>query len=205
TARRTPGPRWFKYAGNWKPDGLESPSYILQRWWLARGWHRGAVTVNGTWPEQQPWVKTFFNPSLDASDLERGQRAAEGKRLTSPLRLIYVGRIETEKGADRAVKILAGVRARGIDATLELIGDGASRESFEQLAGELGVSAHAAFLGWKPPAVINDHYARAHISLLPTAASEGWPKVLSEAMAFGVVPVAGAVSSIPQYLRELGT
>ena len=34
--------------------------------------------------------------------------------------------------------------------------------------------------------------------------SEGWPKVLSEAMAFGVVPVASRVSSIPEYLLSFG-
>ena len=35
--------------------------------------------------------------------------------------------------------------------------------------------------------------------------SEGWPKVLSEAMAYGVVPIASNVSSIPQYLKEFGS
>ena len=205
SARKQPTPRWFKYAGNWKPDGLESPSYIIQRWWLARGWHRGTVTVNGSWPEQQPFVKTFFNPSLDDEDVARGQRAAAGKQLGTPLRLIYVGRIETEKGADRAVQVTAELQRRGIDATLTLIGDGPSRAAFEEMAASLGISERVSFLGWKPPSVINEHYAAAHISLLPTAASEGWPKVLSEAMAYGVVPLAGAVSSIPQYLSELGT
>jgi len=40
--------------------------------------------------------------------------------------------------------------------------------------------------------------------LFPSDSSEGWPKVLSEGMAYGVVPVASDVSSIPQYLRECG-
>ena len=38
--------------------------------------------------------------------------------------------------------------------------------------------------------------------LFPTDSSEGWPKVLSESMAYGVVPVSGNVSSISQYLRR---
>jgi glycosyltransferase involved in cell wall biosynthesis len=45
---------------------------------------------------------------------------------------------------------------------------------------------------------------QAHLMLFPSE-SEGWPKVLSEGMAYGVVPVASNVSSIPQYLRESGT
>jgi glycosyltransferase involved in cell wall biosynthesis len=38
--------------------------------------------------------------------------------------------------------------------------------------------------------------------LLPSV-SEGWPNVISEALAHGVVPLAGAVSVIPQMLREI--
>ena len=35
--------------------------------------------------------------------------------------------------------------------------------------------------------------------------SEGWPKVLSEAMAYGAVPITSAVSRIPQYLNAFST
>ncbi len=45
----------------------------------------------------------------------------------------------------------------------------------------------------------------AHLILLPSYAPEGWPKVLSEAMAYGVVPISSQVSAIPQVLAEVGT
>ena len=48
-------------------------------------------------------------------------------------------------------------------------------------------------------------YSPAHFFLLPSSSSEGWPKVLSEAMAYGVVPIASSISSIPQILREAGS
>ncbi len=35
--------------------------------------------------------------------------------------------------------------------------------------------------------------------------SEGWPKILSEAMMFGVVPLASDISSIPQIFSSTGT
>jgi glycosyltransferase involved in cell wall biosynthesis len=40
--------------------------------------------------------------------------------------------------------------------------------------------------------------------LIHPTQSDGWPKVMSESMAFGVVPLAGAISSIPQVLAETG-
>jgi glycosyltransferase involved in cell wall biosynthesis len=59
------------------------------------------------------------------------------------------------------------------------------------------------FHGWQPKQALNKFYSKAHFILLPST-TEGWPKVLSEGMAFGVVPLASAVSSIPQVLSESG-
>lgn len=205
SARKHPGARWFKYAGNWKPSGRDSPSYAFQRWWLSHAWHRGLVTVNGEWPDQEPWVRTFFNPSLDDQDVERGSVVASSKRLTLPLRLVFVGRVETAKGAGRAIEIVARLKQRGVAVHLELIGDGDERAKFETLAQNLGLRDRVTFLGWQAPASVYQAFERAHVMVLPTSASEGWPKVLSEGMAYGVVPVAGAVSSIPQYLGQLRT
>jgi glycosyltransferase involved in cell wall biosynthesis len=202
--RKQPSARWFKYAGNWRPDELESPSYIFQRWWLQRPWHRGVVTVNGEWTEQQSWVRTFFNPSLDESEIERGRAAAATKRLDGPIRLVYVGRVETAKGTGRAVEIVGRLRDRKVDARLEVIGDGDERAAFERRAVELGIGDRVRFVGWQVPREVFAAFSRSHILLLPTSASEGWPKVMSEGMAYGVVPVAGAVSSIPQYLKRFG-
>lgn len=150
SARRTPKPRWFKYAGNWRPEGRESPSYTLQRWWLSRPFHRGVVTVNGEWPDQPPWVRAFFNPSLDDIDLERGRHIAAGKRLAGSIQLLYVGRIEVPKGAGRALEVLARLRARGVDARLELVGDGPERPRLEQRAIDLQLGDRVRFRGWQP-------------------------------------------------------
>jgi glycosyltransferase involved in cell wall biosynthesis len=61
------------------------------------------------------------------------------------------------------------------------------------------VSSH----GWLPRPDLNQFYAKSHIALHPSN-SEGWPKVLSEAMAYGVVPIASNVGSIPHYLQKFG-
>ena len=204
SARRRPAGRWFKYAGNWRPAGAESLSYSLQRWWLEHRWHQGIVTVNGAWPEQPSWVRTFFNPSLDAETVARGREAAASKHVVDRLVLLYVGRVETPKGAGRAIEIVARLAKRGVSATLHIVGDGEERGTFETAVRDRGLSDRIHFHGWLSPHALLDFYTDAHVSLLPTTASEGWPKVLSEGMAFGVVPVAGAVSSIPQYLTEFG-
>lgn len=200
--RRAPRMRWFKYAGNWSPRDHDHATYALQRWWLSRAGHGGIVTVNGRWPNQPAFVREFRNPSLDNHDLDRGKRAAERKVLRAPFRLVFVGALNEDKGTGRALRILATLRSRGVDARLDVLGDGPDRARFEALARELQLTSFTRFLGWQPPAVVHAAYEDAHFLVLPSA-TEGWPKVLSEGMAFGVVPLAGDVSGIRGQLADL--
>jgi glycosyltransferase involved in cell wall biosynthesis len=197
-----PRVRWFKYAGNWQPERGDRASYALQRWLLRRPWHRGQVTVNGAWPGEPRWVHAFDNPSLTDEDLAAGRAAADAKQLAGTVRMVYVGRVEPHKGAGRALEIVERCRTRGLDVALDLVGDGPDRERLAARARELGLGERVRFAGWRAPAELRDYYRSAHISLLPTA-TEGWPKVLSEGMAYGAVPLAGAVGSIPSTLAEL--
>jgi len=49
---------------------------------------------------------------------------------------------------------------------------------------------------------IEGHYASSHVLVL-TSESEGFPKVIAEAMAYGCVPIVTRVGSIPEVLNEL--
>lgn len=198
---RRGGKRWIKYAGNWKPDGREPWAYRLQRQWLISGRTRSIVTVNGEWRDQPAHVRSFLNPCLTETELEEGGRAAAEKTLGDPVRLLFVGRLEKEKGAGRAINILARLRTSSIGANLDFVGDGPERASFEALSRQLGVHDAVRFHGWRKRSELGTLLGQAHFLLLPTVASEGWPKVLSESMAYGAVPLAGRVSCIPQYLE----
>lgn len=202
--RRSPRRRWFKYAGNWKPTGREPWSYRLQRWILRHGWAGGVVTVNGEWEGEPDHVRTFLNPSLTEEDLARGRAAAEGKRLAAPLRLVFAGRVEEAKGAGRAVELVRRLRAEGIEAELDVAGDGPLRGGLESLVRQEGLEGVVRLHGWLGREGLRGLYERAHFCVLLSECSEGWPKVLSEAMAYGAVPVASQVSSIPHMLRKLG-
>jgi glycosyltransferase involved in cell wall biosynthesis len=178
-------------------------SYKLQRWWLQKGLHKGIVTVNGIWPNQPKHVYTFPNPCLTQAELSEGQIAAHLKTLKQPIQLLFIGRLEEAKGAGRTLEIASLLASAGIDFQLNMIGDGPAKKSYEYMIKNFGLSEKVELLGWLPKNELADYYAQAHFSLLPSA-SEGWPKVLSEGMAYGVVPLAGAVSSIPQILEESG-
>jgi len=201
---RTPRKRWVKYAGNWQPKHLDSIGYMIQRWWLKRNFARANVTVNGDWPHQPPHVIAFVNPCLTRDELDEGRVQAASKPPLSPLRLLFVGAVNEKKGVGRALEIVRRLINHGLQVSLEIVGDGPQRASFEARAALCTQGRNVTFYGWLPRPALGPFFQRAHLMLFPSDSSEGWPKVLSEAMAYGVVPVASDVSNIPQYLREAG-
>jgi glycogen(starch) synthase len=76
-------------------------------------------------------------------------------------RLLCLGRLETQKGFDVAIRALAAVRARFRAVRMTIAGDGAERVRLEQLAGALGLADVVRFTGWiapdDVPHLINDH------------------------------------------------
>ena len=201
SVRRRPELRWIKYAGDWQRDGEEPASYAFQRWWLKKGWAKSWVTVNGEFSEQPLHVRPFFNPCLDDSELAHAVQLAAQKPPMDSLGIVFVGNLNPNKGVLRALEIVRLVRAAGVNATLEVVGDGMERPALESKINEWEMSQLVSLHGWLPRTALGEIYARNHLFLM-TSQSEGWPKVLSEAMAYGVVPIASAISCIPDYLKE---
>lgn len=195
-------PRWTKYAGNWIQAQDVPPSFAFQRWWLRRGFSKGPVTVNGRWEAQPSHIFPFDNPSMTLREVQAARELGKGKSLAQPPCLVFVGRTETAKGVPTTLKILKELNSKFPGIHLDILGDGAERPEFEQMSKHLGVADNVQFHGWVPHHQVHSFLARADFILLPSSASEGWPKVLSEAMSYGVVPIASNVSAIPQILEE---
>jgi len=202
TFRIKPPRRWVKFAGNWSPPQPDFWSYRLQRWLLVHKWPRSLVTVNGKWPMQQQHILSFLNPCLTSNEIESMDHVVKDKQMELPLELLFVGRLEDEKGAGRCLEIIRQLVVERVNIRLTLVGDGPDRSSYEVWVQSNELSDYVKFAGWVPRNKMGEYYSKAHLMIHPSDSSEGWPKVLSEAMAYGVVPLAGAVSSIPQVLNE---
>jgi len=132
-------------------------------------------------------------------DLERfrlGDAAAARQALGLPARgtlLLGVGRLVPGKGFDLAARAL---RALPADVSLVLVGDGSERSRL----GELG-AGRVHCLGAQPPAMVALAYQACDLLVLPSE-REGWPNVVTEALASGLRVVASAVGGIPEILGE---
>lgn len=200
---RHPRPRWVKYAGNWRPTACDPYSYRLQRWLLRQSGHGAVVTVNGRWPSLPDHVMAFHNPCLTRQELDEGRRSAGSKRLEPPFHLVFVGNLTRGKGADTAIRVAQRLSQGSSKFLLEIVGDGPFRSALEDLTKERGLQDIVRFRGAVPRNTVPEVLTRAHFVLHPSR-GEGFPKVLGEGMAYGAVPIAGAVSAIPQLVEETG-
>ncbi|MEC8653697.1 MAG: glycosyltransferase [Planctomycetota bacterium] len=139
-------------------------------------------------------VKTVRN-GVDLARFCPGDRAAARSALGLPASgalALGVGRLVPGKGFDVAARAVG--QLQGLE--LVLIGEGDARRSIE-VAGDHRVT----FLGAQPPERVALAYQAADVFVLPSE-REGWPNVVTEALAAGLPVVATRVGGIPQILGD---
>lgn len=115
----------------------------------------------------------------------------------APLRVIYLGRLDGQKGLDRLIATLRRARVEGLSLRWRLIG-----KAVTDGAGALPEDV-AAML--EPPlqeaGALAKALAEADVFFLPSY-FEGLPLTVLEAMRSGVVPVATDVGAVAEVLRD---
>ncbi len=116
--------------------------------------------------------------------------ASVAGRAESPQRLLFLGRLHSQKGLATLLEALAvlGDRPR---LSLDVVGDGPERRSLERLATDLGIAPIVRFHGEQTDA---DRFLSGATALVLPSRAEGLSNSLLEAMANGL-PVI--VSDIP--------
>lgn len=112
--------------------------------------------------------------------------------------ILFVGRLVQGKRPVDAVRALAAVQNRDINATLYVAGTGPLKSEMESVANEHGIRESLRFLGHVPYNEMPSLYRAADVLALPSQ-DEGMPRTVLEAMA-SETPVL--TSSLPQ-LQEI--
>lgn len=189
---------WYKYAGNWKQQ--KAPiGYRFQKWLLLKQSRK--VTINGSWENQPKQSISFENPCLTKEDLRRGKGIRGAKSFDTPLELCFVGRLEEEKGLDLIIDALHGLSLESAKkiGTVHIVGSGSRKKAFERKTASQHINFQ--FYGMLSRIKVQDIYTQSHAIILPSK-SEGFPKVISEALNFGCLPIVSDVSSISQYIID---
>lgn len=187
---------WFKYATNWN-DKVSSFAYKVQRKLILLN-RNVKVTINGTWQGQPNHILSFFNPCINEAQLEIGRNCSLRKRNMPPFRIVFVGRVDKFKGIDLLIDSLSKLNSDNIEH-IDIVGDGDLLTVLSNVLLQHGVSFTAH--GFVSQERLFTILEKSDIVLLPSR-SEGFPKVVAEAMAYGCIPVVSPVGSIPQYIQH---
>jgi glycosyltransferase involved in cell wall biosynthesis len=194
-----------KYAGQWNGFAGEAWPARLERYLLRSRWWCGPVAVYGAWPNEPAHVVPFFTSMMTSQQVDGAAAVAARKHLDTPLHVLFSGVLEPRKRVDA---LLEGVRAavdRGVTLEVAIVGDGAERLALSERAAALQIDHLVRFVGALPFEQALEWYDWAHCLVLPSRHSEGWPKVIAEAMTYGVFCVAVAHGQVAAMLADRGT
>ncbi|MDD2331802.1 MAG: glycosyltransferase [Candidatus Cloacimonetes bacterium] len=124
-------------------------------------------------------------------------------QTTIPNRLVFVGNLVPDKGLQFLLPALKRLRMKGLELSLNIIGDGSYRGKLEFLSRELGIQTEVQFLGARDNAEIPALLHNADILVLPSRI-ESFGIVLIEAMACGL-PVIATKCGGPQSIVTQNT
>jgi glycosyltransferase involved in cell wall biosynthesis len=132
------------------------------------------------------------------------QQALPEQREPSP-EFIFWGRLNAQKGLDRALSLFATLARHRQDARFTIIGpDGGMEDHLRERVAELGLHDHVVFKGRMRHEDIAGAASRASF-YLQTSFVEGMAISVVEAMQSGLVPVVTPVGEIANYCHDKDT
>ena len=187
-------PKTVKYAGNWDPQSNSQPlSYRLQKKILSNTFltKNCKVLVYGEWENQTKNIIPFFTASYSQEEIiEIPARNLEGK-----INFIFVGSLTIGKQPLLSVKVIQELSKTKKNIHLDIFGDGAERKCLEDYIKENNLETYVKLHGNVNKNRVKEAFKKAHF-LLFISKSEGWPKVVAEAMFWGVLPITSKVSCV---------
>ena len=186
-----------KYAGNWDAKSKQPFSYNLQKYILRNTFltKNMQVLVYGNWNNQTRNIKSFFTATYSESDMIN----VNSRSLKTTIQFIFVGSLTSGKQPIKAIKIVEKLKLLNYDVQLAIYGEGVEKQNLEHYINLNNLSEFIIFKGNVTKDEMKMVYQKSHFLIL-NSKSEGWPKVVAEAMFWGCLPIASQVSCIPNML-----
>lgn len=148
-----------------------------------------------------PYMHSTVSTIMSLGDFKRETKSG----LSSPPRLLFVGRLALEKGLSDLLEALHLGQQQGLLLDLTIVGDGPERGNLEILANQYDLQGQVRFKGYIPAGEkLWKCYTQADMFILPSL-SEAQGKVLIEAMAAGLPIIATRVGGIPSIIEHRRT
>ncbi len=216
-------PKTVKYAGNWDPKSKQPRSYRFQKRILSNTFltRNTKVLVYGEWENQSkniipfftatyteneivPVTKTNCHPELDEGGSQLGvdNEIAKSFAPRNDFRFIFVGGLTVGKQPLLSVQTVEKLKEKGYNVRLDMYGDGVERENIEKYIQKNNLEETIFSHGNVDKVIVKKAFQQSHF-LVFISKSEGWPKVVAEAMFWSCLPITTAVSCVP-YMIDNG-
>ena len=195
---------FVRYCGNWFIQKTAAERFW--KWFMERhAGSRNVMLATGGGPSppssRNPNMSWIFSSSLSERELE-DLRTEQRPVCNHGHKLVIVCRQEREKGTDRVIESLGLLSRQFPDISLDVVGDGSALAHFRQVAVSCGVADRIHFHGKVTHGQVLGLLTQADLFCFPTTSSEGFPKVVLEALACGLPVVTTRVSVLPHLIGQ---
>lgn len=198
-------PLFVRHCGNWLAANTLAEKFW--KWYMIKyaGGNRVFYATGGSEvppAAANPALEWIFSSSLTEDDLiQNAERSAPGQHRE--LRLLIACRQDEQKGTGRVIEALRLVDS-DLPISFTVIGDGNDLQQFRALSTQYSLNNRISFLGKLSHKTVIEQMKLADIFVYPTRASEGFPKVILEAMSCGLTILANPVSVLKTLIPDSG-
>ena len=186
-----------KYAGNWDPKAKQPLSYKFQKSILSNIFltKKMDVLVYGEWNNQSKNIKSFFT----ATYFENDKVVVEPRILNDKIKFIFVGTLSAGKQPFYAIQLIENLYKNGKNVQISFYGEGKEYSKLHDYILKNNLENYVFLCKNVDREQMKEVYQKSHFLILPSK-SEGWPKVIAEAMFWGCLPISTPVSCVPNML-----
>lgn len=184
-------PLFVRHCGNWHHQRTIAERmwrYLMERFASRKNLMLATGESNSPPSEYNSDIKWIFSTSISESQIT-------SHKATHNYRLITVCRIEKYKGLDILINSIPLLLSDFPDISLSIIGDGSYLSELKYKVNNLGISHIVEFPGYLSHPDVLNKLRNSDLFCYPTQ-SDGFPKVVIEAMACGLPVITSNISPI---------
>lgn len=161
-----------------------------------------AKTVKEDFLSLFPTVKdceVLYNTNEDSEIVVKARERVDDVGFSDEINIISVGRLRTEKGYDRLVKVHKRLLKQGINHHIYILGNGSEEDALKKMIGDYGVESTFHLLGFH--ANPYKYVSKADLFVC-SSRREGFSTAVTEALIMGIPVVSTLCSGAKELLGD---
>jgi glycosyltransferase involved in cell wall biosynthesis len=140
--------------------------------------------------------------SVSSTMVESIKYYPSDKEFNNPFTVLFCANMKKEKGPFTVLNTVPKVLTEFPETKFLFIGSGKDLEELKEKTIERGLEKNVEFTGYVSEEEKQSYFKKSHIFVFPTEHGEGFPTVILEAMASGMLLITTAVAGLKDALKD---